>query len=468
MSDSCYPGEVMIVFKEIKWKSEYCDYILSSLPLLMYSLWIMIMHVKLHLWFADDVHFRSYSQIDGYTLLGWMQERYLQWSSRILIDGAVVTVSAMPGVIWRVINSILLIETAMLLSWLFIPREKKLLGNILLVSLLCGVDYGIMHSTGWISTSINYVWPLAGALLGIVPIKKIYQNSTIRGYEYIVYLCAVLFSVCSEQVCICLCIVYASFLLFEQVMKRTLSKYIILLGIISGIGFINILICPGNKSRTIQETARWLPEFADYSAGRKVLLGISSTIRFVFSDKNISFWILVCLIALVVVVGNYSLYKKICGVIPMIIVIGTNAIQMITGGVGRFYEKNDYVIIGLQNGNWAWEIMFVIDLAVCAIILVDFFFLFQKDIIGFFISSGAFLIGLMSKAMIGFSPTIWDSYERTGWVASFILMIPSLVIIKKFEEKDCLYLTKGMAIALCYMTGAFVLWNTIHGFAYSV
>ena len=48
---------------------------------------------------------------------------------------------------------------------------------------------------------------------------------------------------------------------------------------------------------------------------------------------------------------------------------------------------------------------------------------------------GVFLLGCASKAMVGFSPTVWASYERTGWIAEFLMICTIALIFKNIEMK---------------------------------
>ena len=65
------------------------------------------------------------------------------------------------------------------LSKLFV-KENKDKNKFMLMAMVLIYPYYTMHQTGWASTSINYLWPLATGLFALIPIRKMWEGEKIK------------------------------------------------------------------------------------------------------------------------------------------------------------------------------------------------------------------------------------------------------------------------------------------------
>ena len=221
-------------------------YNLPYFPFLLLLAAALAMHINLPVVYDDAMPANLAFDKPFFGRLQWI---YFNWSSRLLIY-AVGSFFLHHKILWAFFNSAVLAAAAALLSYLFADIKNRKY-NLLACAFVLVYPFYHMASTGYVSTTINYLWPLASALAAFIPIKKYYMKKPLLAWEYPLYALAALYAANSEQTAVILFAVYAVFIIKEKAFKSFLSAQAAL--VLASLVFI--LTCPGNYSRFTAELA---------------------------------------------------------------------------------------------------------------------------------------------------------------------------------------------------------------------
>ena len=78
-----------------------------------------------------------------------------------------------------------------------------------------------------------------------------------------------------------------------------------------------------------------------------------------------------------------------------------------------------------------------------------------------------FVIGLASKAMLGFSATVWASYSRTGWFCQIACLCCTIMLLETIE-KDKKKIIYGLLIIFTFVAVVQMLYNYKYVFSVSL
>ena len=263
---------------------KYKNY-LFLLPFIFLFLILLNWHHSIGL-SIDDLFFYTIPQETN--IMSFVIERYDIWSSRILIEYILCHILQSPLILWWYLDSLIFTFIA-ILTYKLINGENKLfysiLSCILCLSFIFSSHYAL-GSAGFITTTINYTWPLFSGLLAIYILKNHTAkdiNKTKRILAYIISVLCLMFAVNNEQLAVILLGLFVLYYLLNY--KTKINKKCYLIGITSVIGIINTVICPGIHKRYILEL-RWFP---DYLLTKNKKQTIISLIPFIIAS---GFWIL--------------------------------------------------------------------------------------------------------------------------------------------------------------------------------
>lgn len=219
--------------------------------------------------FGDDLAYARVRQEQS--LSEFLAERYDSWSSRLLIE-AVMMLLINHSLIWRVLN----IAVVLLLIW--ITADLFGIGNRLQAQFLFFVSvwmipFASLCSAGWITTTTNYLWVLALGLLALRPIGHWLKGESCPEWEYLICPLCALYAANMEQMGAILLGSYLVFGGYLVYLKRRLSPfYFIQLGL-TLVSMLFILSAPGNAVRSLAGTEVIFREFSDMSVGEKLWMG---------------------------------------------------------------------------------------------------------------------------------------------------------------------------------------------------
>ena len=188
--------------------------ILYYLPFALLLLAELIIHWKIDLNVVggDDTVFLAYSQEEGFSLIPWLAERYMTWSSRTAIEAVLMLMVNLPAVVWRIADFFVVVIGAAALTRLLERREYREYYSFFVSLVMLALPYTLMSTAGWIATSVNYMWPLAAGLIGLYPIRKYIDGRPVNVPE------AVLYTICRTRVQTRLTLLFRR--LLAEAMKR--------------------------------------------------------------------------------------------------------------------------------------------------------------------------------------------------------------------------------------------------------
>ena len=117
---------------------------------------VVILHLATHPQLSDDSFF-SGTGMNG--ILNFCRERYITWTSRVIIEGFLVLFVNLPHYLFCLVNSLMIMLLIYSLNMLLKIRDRNLI--FLFSALMALLPFSLLSDAGWYATSINYLWPIA-------------------------------------------------------------------------------------------------------------------------------------------------------------------------------------------------------------------------------------------------------------------------------------------------------------------
>ena len=400
---------------------------------------------------GDDRYF--FSILDGIscpeipqTLLSFAVDRYQTWSSRVVIEVFLVLLSRAP-LLWRVLDAMLMVSIPLSLDGL-LNRKRSLSVSWALCTGMMLFPRNILSAAGYISTSVNYIWPLALGLLALIPLfqtgvlhKKASPLAVAAG------LMALLFATNQEQMCLILLGFEAVLLVIHRMRGLSLRKaspihaaYLL----VTLLALVFILICPGNQARYQSEVQSHFPGFDSLSLFRRFEICFSSTGFFLLipSEANYSYmpfnyiFLLLCFLLALVTYPRAKGIDRIASLAPLIAIL---VFGPLSSALSPYFPHLAHMGINLTETGTNPTPSSISSLVPDAILLFVFFcvlydlWVFTEDKQTALLSMIILMAGLASRFVLMFSPTIWVSGERTCIFMYVSLIALSPLLIEQLE-----------------------------------
>lgn len=407
-------------------------------PFFVFGVIVFLFHLPMKTGAHDDALFSQLFGATGFDPIAYSVTRYMQWTSRTLLEFLLMGGIGMPIILWKIADTAVFVLTGVFLSKIIVT-QRRYEANIVITGLMLLFPYADLCSAGWITTTVTYTWPLMFGLAAIYPLRKIASGKSIRAYEYVVYAVSLLIAANNEQLCFVLLSVYGAYAVFMALRKRASAFVLVQLGLCL-LSLAYILLCPGNAARSLQETARWFPDYQYFSFLQKCESGVSACLSALFLSNN---WLLLALTFFVF----YLVWRKYDGVFPRAVasvpllsvaalsVLGMYRTQYVPIGA-VFNMAGPYGMLNSQTtGSFLYVFaMFAMLLALC-VLLISIYMLYGRSISSLIII-GIMVLGFATKAVIGFSPTVWASHNRTGVYLMFSLIAGCVYLLGSWDYKN--------------------------------
>lgn len=386
---------------------------------------------------GDDQAFSKYL-LDG-NLLSFLHSRYTGWSSRLVIE-VILSLLTHATFLWRIGNAIAMFGVVYIPYYLIMRKENDMdnaRNLIVSYALFFMLPFKMFYETGWMATTMNYLWVLFMAELAMLPslmtlIGK--KNKTPKSLSVIALL-ALIYAANQEQMVVMLVLANLSiitlFIYKHQSFRRELVQLVI-----ACVSMLIIVLAPGNAVRKVKEV-HWLPLFPTLSPFKKIELGFSSTLGHFFFNFD-----MLALVLLVLLVLIYVKQKKVtsCMVIgvPIILMV---ALTLKDSAIGKIYPGLQKIstsvtpygtnIIFNDFQSWVPDLIL---LMISAIVILGILWSSKKQ--SRWIITVILVLGVLSRIMMGFSPTIWASGERTFLFLYEAIICACLYLYNQLEEKN--------------------------------
>lgn len=387
--------------------------------------------------------FRYFAQVlDEYSLTGFLSMRYHTWSSRIVIEGFEAVLSR-HFTLWRVCDILVWVLLYVSLTKLIgtfpsgkaaaedeAERKKTGMNWLIAAGLLC---YPIidMSSAGWIATMMNYAWPLAFGLYALTIPTKLLHRDPVRIYEYVLGSLAMVYACNAEQAA---AVLFGVLLLLGCGLLITERRFSFVFPLYLAIDIAElalVFLCPGNAARSNAEIAEGIRDFKVLSKADKLYLGFSDMMEKLLGYDRLLLFVTVLLFVVVLMKFKRLSYGTVA-LVPLLMTIRA-------GTFGSFFQNYLFVLdtdelLGaesymLSKGYLAvvFRVVFLVCFALVIAILSDsraeWLFLL-----------GVFLLGLSSRVVMGFSPSLYASGARTMIYLHISLLFIALYFVWKERE----------------------------------
>ena len=374
-----------------------------------------------------------------------VSERYFIWTSRVIIETVLFSVLKISKYAWILLEACMITLLAYSISKIFIKKENKKELNTLLLLLILAYPMGIMGSAGWAATTVNYMWPIATAMFSLIPLKKAWDKEKIKIYQYPLYAMALLYACNQEQTCAIVVGVYVLFSVLLILRDKKIHPFIIIQAILAIASMVFVLTAPGNYIRKNEEIITSFKDFEMVSFQDKISLGFTTTIADIVKEKSITFAIL----TLSIVVYIFSTYKeklyRTVSLIPFISICSLGIFSKIVFNVFPFLESfvkhltQPVVQLTAANCNNLFYVLPIIFAMVIFFSVILCLLLIFKNLKNS-MATLVFVVGLASRLIMGFSPSIFASSVRTIFYFDIAMMIVTILLwqelIKKTEKND--------------------------------
>lgn len=405
-------------------------------------LFFVFIHLILKSNYGDDLYFSQ--ALDQTGLLSFLQERYVTWSSRLLLEAALVLVLRLPLIVWGVLDIGMVLVLFSGLRELLAP-EKGLKDSMILALLVCVYPFFHMGSAGWVTTTVNYLWPLSMAVYAISGMVRWIRGERIPWYRWILYGSAAVFGCNNELVAMMVLAAGGVGVIFAARTRKTIA--VPLSGAaISLAGLLFTLTAPGNGVRMASETVTWMPDFPVFTLFDKLRIGAVSTLEHFLSIPSAVLFLFLLLTMVHVFQESKSFKKRAVSAMPVLI--------QAAYGVYFVAEK----LLFTRDINYSipeiWPIsvsgvvfqgMLMASFAVMILCIAFSLAWIVKDkqtLILYLLALGA---GLATRLSLSFSPTVLASSTRTYMLVYVVLLALVFLLWKRGLPKKMEYLFLGSA-----------------------
>lgn len=396
----------------------------------VYYVCLFILVFALHLFMkpgeADDSWF-----INNYTgnPLSFAYMRYMQWSSRFLIEMVLVTIASSPLIVWKVLDTLMIVLLFYSGNKLLNVKDRKILiFEILLIMIL---PWKVFGETGWIATTLNYTWPIT---LGFYGFSILLEEKTNFLKQFMSFFC-IIFACNQEQMC-CVMLAFIIICFCIRTFQKKNNKVFLIPFIICILMGVLHIICPGNSMRQISEMQTWYPAYQNFDVLDKISIGIISTVTAILFDFRI---IYIAFIGMLILYTKYlPLNKKLSYVVQFILAcfIFINIYPFDSTQLMFYSKAQESIVITFMN--------FVLPVLLFSLLISIVIYLILKTKNKYnYMFVLLFLSGICSRLILGFSPTVYASGKRTViyfYIICYLLTVfimKTICIIKEndFEKK---------------------------------
>lgn len=347
--------------------------------------------------------------------------RYQTWTSRNIIEAILVISCHFPmlfalanvffcGVLYKSVYGVTKKKT-----------DSRQLEFIVATSILASLIPAALNSAGYIPTIINYLWPVSALTYVIYILKQLATRQKLLLRQYVFAVLAVIFGANSEQCAALLfgaVIVSLGYLIYLRKKKGfKLPKFIFVLFTISIASLIHIATCPGNAQRIIIETEVHFPDFAKLGFFNKILLGFSDIVTDMFAVVHPFYIAALLILGIAIIVAKKSIKNKLARIALALLSFTLSGALLF-----EYYYHNatgDFLLTRIPHfAEHGDSLRYQLSMLAFVIVLVGYliycFYILGKKKLFPAAVLGVFLIaGVLSKVIIGFSPSIFDSAFRT-------------------------------------------------------
>lgn len=339
-------------------------------------------------------------------------------------------------ILWRILNPLIMISLLLGVSTL-LPFKLNTKDTLILFICLMFPTM-IIVDAGFIATTLNYLWAVTFGILSLVPLKQLIDNKKTKWYNFLFTFPLILYATNMQQMAVVLTVIFfcANIYLFAQ-KKFNILVLIQFLVAVGGLGLSFFLNMFGDDNRMLRETGRYFPQFGELNIFEKIELGFSSTFYSLTMNPHfavIGFLAFTIFLSRIIYKKKINFLNCIVSIIPPIFTtimcvlkfIPNSSIYSIISGGMRYYRMEKAV----YSFKPATDLIFIL-LIFCVLFSLYCVFKNKRD---FYVALIILSLGLGTRIMMGFSPTVWASGHRTFCIMFITFTIVGFLIYNDYKE----------------------------------
>lgn len=400
-------------------------------PYFLFASIYFVYHLFTKINVGDDIEYFC-KILDQYSVGDYLSMRYHIWTSRLVIETAIIYLTHINAWVWKLLDIGCFLLVYYCFSYFFDFKNIKF-KNWLIFALVILYSFTDMSSAGWIATTLNYIWPFSFGLYILTAIKKYKNNIKIKWYEYILYTLATVYAANEEQMNVVLFCALLMCGIYFGVNKKP-AVFLWFLEAITIAELIFILTCPGNAARAVAEV-HWMPDYPMLSLVDKVYLAFAETVNVFLQSNNYIFIIFCSILCFCMFLKTKNIWHRFVAAIPVCIIL-VHSFLGISPGSGRLgiFADRAVAIDASNYFNLSLYVPIIIYILLIACIMLSIFVLYDLTL-DFLINIIVLGIGLATRIIMGFSPTLYASSNRTFIYLYMAFIFCTIFMVYKFEEK---------------------------------
>lgn len=407
-------------------KNNILKFIKENKIIISLFLVLLIVHLFLPLnWSDDAVFLKKTADKDIF--------EFLNGSARPFTDGLTYIFSRNQW-LWRILNPFVLTVAVWSVHKTAPLKTKN--NKTLLICFAVLFPTFILVDAGFIATTVNYLWPVTFGILNLIPAINSIQGKKTNILFLVLLIPLLVYSTNMQQLCAVLLAIFPSIIIYFIIKKKSFKPYFILQFFITAAGTLFSLYVnfTGDNSRIIRETNRYFPEFGELNFIEKFELGFSSTFYSMTMEIRQAFAGFIIFTALLIFLtfkANKNKIQKSLSLAPAIFSVIFGILSLIPDNNSSFinFLTNEMQHPRLDKASYSFNILpDIFFIIICITIMYNIWTLI-KDTEYKIISESIFLLGLGSRILMGFSPTVWASGYRTYCILFISFIYISLILI---------------------------------------
>lgn len=427
---------------------------LCAAALLALLLVQLAMHLNCDSLIYDDWYFRDAAE-SGQSLFSFLSTRWQTWSSRLIIE-ALLCVTTRSVWLWRILDSLNMVLMAYALCRL--ANAEKRPGMLALAGLLVTtIPFAVLRSTGWQATGMNYYVPLACALTACIPLADaLWGRKTPTALAVFAVLGAVL-GANQEQTAALIFgahVVLGAALAIRNRREKAANRPSAAVWLVLTVACAELamhLLAPGNAVRAAESVATVnLRDYGQFTLIDKLDIGLTSTTALLMYTWNP----VVAACGAVVLATVFARRRGwavglMAGLTAAFVLRAflTNAAAGLSGNA-PFARMLDYTLLYGPDGvddpaRWAMLAATIVTLGMMALSL--YLSIGHRPLAA--AAAFIFALGFATRLVMGFSPTVVESGERTLLPFYGAMMLAALLCLRDVKAEG----GSGKPIAAAYI-----------------
>lgn len=404
--------------------------------------------------FVPNISLYSYNQI-----LDSVYVRFDKWEPRYISILLTTILTHLNIWVWRIFISLVFTSMTRNIIKIFDFNKKD---KYVCVGILMLFPLDIFSTAGWVTTTIYYLLPIAMGSYVLLEWKRFYKKEKTSRFQNILGIIACIMACDNDQMGI---LIFCTLILFLSYLYKNKINYVCglcQLSVATLMLFIKHVLSHADGIRTSLEIIQWFPEYGNLCIVDKLYLGFDATFSYLCNNMVILFWVFMFAVFVAYMLNEKN--KKIWIIATPLMVAFSNASRIIdifaSNNIGSIIYTSSlissYGMLDLRT-----EAAFILFLWIIWAIYTGIKESVLSDKYKFIIMY-VFSIGLLTRILMGLSPTLYASSTRTFAVFYFVLLLIILLYYKTLKNvlrSHCLYnFIKNICV---YMVGINIVKNII-------